>query len=217
MEGQVTKVYVLTRPGLKEFLKRTSELYELAVYTASIPKYANPILDRIDPENLISHRLFREHCAIAKGFFVKNLSKLGRSLKDIIIIDNTPLSYSLHPFNGIPVDTWISSKNDAQLKELLPILERLAKVPDVRIAIKKIVKKGKVDYKNALQVLKSDAKVKKGLDQSFENETANKSIEQQIKSEILLRHSSSHITLSLIHICRCRRYAVCRSRWSPYH
>eukprot|EP00826_Nyctotherus_ovalis_P059472 TRINITY_DN8272_c0_g4_i3.p1 TRINITY_DN8272_c0_g4~~TRINITY_DN8272_c0_g4_i3.p1 ORF type:complete len:280 (-),score=46.12 TRINITY_DN8272_c0_g4_i3:14-853(-) len=23
--------------------------------------------------------------------------------------------------------------------------------------------------------------------------------------------------LSLIHICRCRRYAVCRSRWSPYH
>eukprot|EP00826_Nyctotherus_ovalis_P026303 TRINITY_DN2056_c0_g2_i2.p1 TRINITY_DN2056_c0_g2~~TRINITY_DN2056_c0_g2_i2.p1 ORF type:complete len:153 (-),score=14.54 TRINITY_DN2056_c0_g2_i2:21-479(-) len=25
------------------------------------------------------------------------------------------------------------------------------------------------------------------------------------------------LTLSLIHICRCRRYAVCRSRWSPYH
>eukprot|EP00826_Nyctotherus_ovalis_P022470 TRINITY_DN17413_c0_g2_i3.p4 TRINITY_DN17413_c0_g2~~TRINITY_DN17413_c0_g2_i3.p4 ORF type:complete len:123 (-),score=18.47 TRINITY_DN17413_c0_g2_i3:11-379(-) len=25
------------------------------------------------------------------------------------------------------------------------------------------------------------------------------------------------IPLSLIHICRCRRYAVCRSRWSPYH
>eukprot|EP00826_Nyctotherus_ovalis_P055528 TRINITY_DN7381_c0_g1_i3.p1 TRINITY_DN7381_c0_g1~~TRINITY_DN7381_c0_g1_i3.p1 ORF type:complete len:470 (-),score=48.10 TRINITY_DN7381_c0_g1_i3:22-1431(-) len=25
------------------------------------------------------------------------------------------------------------------------------------------------------------------------------------------------LRLSLIHICRCRRYAVCRSRWSPYH
>eukprot|EP00826_Nyctotherus_ovalis_P026637 TRINITY_DN2079_c0_g2_i1.p1 TRINITY_DN2079_c0_g2~~TRINITY_DN2079_c0_g2_i1.p1 ORF type:complete len:281 (+),score=48.40 TRINITY_DN2079_c0_g2_i1:156-998(+) len=24
------------------------------------------------------------------------------------------------------------------------------------------------------------------------------------------------LVLSLIHICRCRRYAVCRSRWSPY-
>ena len=28
---------------------------------------------------------------------------------------------------------------------------------------------------------------------------------------------STVITLSLIHIWRCRRYAVCRSRWSPYH
>eukprot|EP00826_Nyctotherus_ovalis_P009129 TRINITY_DN12397_c0_g1_i4.p2 TRINITY_DN12397_c0_g1~~TRINITY_DN12397_c0_g1_i4.p2 ORF type:complete len:110 (-),score=18.55 TRINITY_DN12397_c0_g1_i4:17-346(-) len=27
----------------------------------------------------------------------------------------------------------------------------------------------------------------------------------------------NRINLSLIHICRCRRYAVCRSRWSPYH
>eukprot|EP00826_Nyctotherus_ovalis_P027020 TRINITY_DN21075_c0_g1_i1.p1 TRINITY_DN21075_c0_g1~~TRINITY_DN21075_c0_g1_i1.p1 ORF type:complete len:155 (-),score=25.44 TRINITY_DN21075_c0_g1_i1:10-474(-) len=26
----------------------------------------------------------------------------------------------------------------------------------------------------------------------------------------------TNIKLSLIHICRCRRYAVCRSRWSPY-
>eukprot|EP00826_Nyctotherus_ovalis_P021666 TRINITY_DN17035_c0_g3_i3.p2 TRINITY_DN17035_c0_g3~~TRINITY_DN17035_c0_g3_i3.p2 ORF type:complete len:130 (-),score=19.36 TRINITY_DN17035_c0_g3_i3:13-402(-) len=29
--------------------------------------------------------------------------------------------------------------------------------------------------------------------------------------------TSTHLVLSLIHICRCRRYAVCRSRWSPYH
>eukprot|EP00826_Nyctotherus_ovalis_P012334 TRINITY_DN13250_c0_g1_i1.p1 TRINITY_DN13250_c0_g1~~TRINITY_DN13250_c0_g1_i1.p1 ORF type:complete len:120 (-),score=19.25 TRINITY_DN13250_c0_g1_i1:25-384(-) len=30
-------------------------------------------------------------------------------------------------------------------------------------------------------------------------------------------HSYTVSNLSLIHICRCRRYAVCRSRWSPYH
>eukprot|EP00826_Nyctotherus_ovalis_P037054 TRINITY_DN3352_c0_g1_i10.p1 TRINITY_DN3352_c0_g1~~TRINITY_DN3352_c0_g1_i10.p1 ORF type:complete len:216 (-),score=60.30 TRINITY_DN3352_c0_g1_i10:21-668(-) len=34
-----------------------------------------------------------------------------------------------------------------------------------------------------------------------------------VKEKIAL----SNISLSLIHICRCRRYAVCRSRWSPYH
>ena len=26
-----------------------------------------------------------------------------------------------------------------------------------------------------------------------------------------------HFILSLIHIWRCRRYSLCRSRWSPYH
>ena len=34
-------------------------------------------------------------------------------------------------------------------------------------------------------------------------------------SPLSLSHSLS--LLSLIHIWRCRRYAVCRSRWSPYH
>ena len=27
----------------------------------------------------------------------------------------------------------------------------------------------------------------------------------------------AHSKLSLIHIWRCRRYSLCRSRWSPYH
>eukprot|EP00826_Nyctotherus_ovalis_P007620 TRINITY_DN11928_c0_g1_i2.p1 TRINITY_DN11928_c0_g1~~TRINITY_DN11928_c0_g1_i2.p1 ORF type:complete len:227 (+),score=75.42 TRINITY_DN11928_c0_g1_i2:581-1261(+) len=36
--------------------------------------------------------------------------------------------------------------------------------------------------------------------------------DQRICFFYLNKHS-----LSLIHICRCRRYAVCRSRWSPYH
>eukprot|EP00826_Nyctotherus_ovalis_P017353 TRINITY_DN15109_c0_g1_i9.p4 TRINITY_DN15109_c0_g1~~TRINITY_DN15109_c0_g1_i9.p4 ORF type:complete len:161 (+),score=41.91 TRINITY_DN15109_c0_g1_i9:768-1250(+) len=44
------------------------------------------------------------------------------------------------------------------------------------------------------------------------------------KIKVRVRVSSSHrvrdlkemvVELSLIHICRCRRYAVCRSRWSP--
>ena len=27
----------------------------------------------------------------------------------------------------------------------------------------------------------------------------------------------THLVLSLIHICRCRRIERCRSRWSPFH
>eukprot|EP00826_Nyctotherus_ovalis_P020930 TRINITY_DN16659_c0_g3_i3.p1 TRINITY_DN16659_c0_g3~~TRINITY_DN16659_c0_g3_i3.p1 ORF type:complete len:121 (+),score=0.02 TRINITY_DN16659_c0_g3_i3:173-535(+) len=38
-----------------------------------------------------------------------------------------------------------------------------------------------------------------------------------INSATSKNHAYYFFGLSLIHICRCRRYAVCRSRWSPYH
>eukprot|EP00826_Nyctotherus_ovalis_P020456 TRINITY_DN16424_c0_g1_i2.p2 TRINITY_DN16424_c0_g1~~TRINITY_DN16424_c0_g1_i2.p2 ORF type:complete len:192 (-),score=48.00 TRINITY_DN16424_c0_g1_i2:8-583(-) len=38
-----------------------------------------------------------------------------------------------------------------------------------------------------------------------------------LASTLQISKKSTHPNLSLIHICRCRRYAVCRSRWSPYH
>ena len=34
---------------------------------------------------------------------------------------------------------------------------------------------------------------------------------------VLTKNEKARHYLSLIHIWRCRRYAVCRSRWSPYH
>eukprot|EP00826_Nyctotherus_ovalis_P054579 TRINITY_DN7158_c0_g1_i27.p1 TRINITY_DN7158_c0_g1~~TRINITY_DN7158_c0_g1_i27.p1 ORF type:complete len:131 (-),score=27.67 TRINITY_DN7158_c0_g1_i27:16-408(-) len=42
---------------------------------------------------------------------------------------------------------------------------------------------------------------------------------EEFKSKIVekLNNDETNYELSLIHICRCRRYAVCRSRWSPYH
>eukprot|EP00826_Nyctotherus_ovalis_P001989 TRINITY_DN10378_c0_g1_i1.p1 TRINITY_DN10378_c0_g1~~TRINITY_DN10378_c0_g1_i1.p1 ORF type:complete len:503 (-),score=93.02 TRINITY_DN10378_c0_g1_i1:89-1597(-) len=200
MEGQTSKVYVLVRPGLAEFLRETSELYELVLYTASIPKYANPIIDKIDAGNVITHRLFREHCEIAKGRFVKNLSRLGRSLRDIIMVDNTPLSYSLQPHNGIPVNTWVSSRSDTQLKDLLPLLQLLAKVPDVRVAISKIVRKGMIDYKNSLQILKemlikSEIKAKSAKE-SLDKECFNKPVLKEAKNEAYLRNCKSNAKLS---------------------
>eukprot|EP00826_Nyctotherus_ovalis_P009639 TRINITY_DN12548_c0_g1_i5.p1 TRINITY_DN12548_c0_g1~~TRINITY_DN12548_c0_g1_i5.p1 ORF type:complete len:135 (-),score=45.78 TRINITY_DN12548_c0_g1_i5:16-420(-) len=38
---------------------------------------------------------------------------------------------------------------------------------------------------------------------------------EAIRYEVLKKHQKECKYLSLIHICRCRRYAVCRSRWSP--
>ena len=40
---------------------------------------------------------------------------------------------------------------------------------------------------------------------------------EELLRQVVLGPLKAPRSLSLIHIWRCRRYAVCRSRWSPYH
>ena len=72
IENVVHRVYVLKRPGVDLFLSRMAELYEIVVYTASLSKYADPLLDKLDPKNLVRWRLFREHCVFHQGHYVKD-------------------------------------------------------------------------------------------------------------------------------------------------
>ena len=57
---------------------------------------------------------------------------LGRSLSEIVIIDNSPLSSLFQPENAIPCTSWYEDKNDRELLHFLPILEKLSIVKDVR-------------------------------------------------------------------------------------
>lgn len=62
---------------------------------------------------------------------MKDLKRLGRPMKDIIIIDNSPASYAFQPENAVPIDTWFDDPNDLQLIELLGLLNELAKCDNV--------------------------------------------------------------------------------------
>ena len=122
-----------------------------------MPKYANPIIDRLDPFKFISYRLFREDCTLSNDTFVKDLSVLGRDLKNTMILDNCPGSYSFHPYNGLPSNTWIDDEKDNQLYDLWRALKVLAKVEDVRTTIRKIVRNHKIDY-SAIKELEEQKK-----------------------------------------------------------
>ena len=152
-------VHVLKRPFVDEFLQRMSKFYEIVIFTASISNYANPLLDKLDKFNLISYRLFREHCVSNRGLYIKDLSKLGRNLKDMIIIDNNPVSYAENEENGIPILTWHYDKNDNELIRLIPILEFLSNVNDVRDYIKRFVDKSKneVDFGVVENILRNES------------------------------------------------------------
>lgn len=84
-------------------------------------------------------KLFRDHCTFYNNTFIKDLSKVGRDLKDIIIVDNSPVAYMFHPENAIPIPSWYDDPRDKELNKLVPILEKLSAVDDVRNYIRYLV------------------------------------------------------------------------------
>lgn len=133
IDDQIHNVYVIKRPGVDEFIKRVCALYEVVIFTASVSRYGDPLLDILDKHKLIHHRLFRESCYNYEGNYIKNLSQLGRPLSEIIILDNSPASYIFHPQHAIPISSWFSDTHDNELLDIIPLLEDLSEqsVPDV--------------------------------------------------------------------------------------
>lgn len=137
LNGTIHRVYVRKRPGVDEFLDFCGKHFEVSMFTASLSKYADPLLDRLDPQGNVTYRLFREHCTHYHGNYVKDLSRMGRPLKDCIIVDNSPFSYMFQRDYSIPVISWYQDKSDKQLYELIPFLQKLAVVDDVSTVLQK--------------------------------------------------------------------------------
>ncbi|KAI9027295.1 HAD-like domain-containing protein [Phycomyces nitens] len=135
IDNQFHNVYVLKRPGVDEFMRRMGEIYEIVVFTASLSKYADPVLDILDIHKVVTHRLFRESCFNHRGTYVKDLSQLGRDLESTMILDNSPASYIFHNANAVPVSTWFNDPHDTELTDLVAFLEDLTSVQDVTLVL----------------------------------------------------------------------------------
>ena len=49
-QDQYYKVSLFKRPYLQEFLEKMSKIYEIIFFTSSVPKYANNVVNLIDPK-----------------------------------------------------------------------------------------------------------------------------------------------------------------------
>ena len=154
LESVIYNIFVLVRPGTIEFIKKVAKLYEVVIFTASISKYALPLLDILDIEKNIKYKLTREHCTFLNGIYIKELKKLNRNLNDLIILDNSPLAYSFDNDNGLPIKAWYEDRDDSELEKVYLLLEFLSKVKDVRNFIKKFVNNNEIDYEASNEIIK---------------------------------------------------------------
>jgi Dullard-like phosphatase family protein len=129
MEGKF-----LIRPGCQTFLKEMNKYYEIVIFTAAIQDYADWAIDQLDPHGCVKYRLYRQHALPWGAVYIKDLSRLGRDLRRMIIVDNVPENFQLQQDNGIFITSWFDDVTDTALSELGGILKDIGsrKVKDLR-------------------------------------------------------------------------------------
>ena len=73
------------------------------------------------------------------------MTRLGRAMTDVIIVDNSPIAYMFQPENAVPCISWYDDMSDTELDRIATLLEKMAYEEDVRKIIKKVIKNNGFD------------------------------------------------------------------------
>lgn len=127
---------VYKRPGVQKFLMSVASQFEVAVWTAGTRDYAEPILNWLDPYGFITTRIYRDSCTeMEQDGYVKDLSKLNRSLSEVVIVDNNPYSFQCQPDNGIQCLDFYFDQCDTELQRIRQFLHIIKDVRDTRTVV----------------------------------------------------------------------------------
>ena len=129
------------RPHWKEEMLKTKTKYYIIIYTASHQSYADSVLNTLDPQKeIFDYRLYRNNCTIinfdGKPYYIKDLRMIkGVSLKDMVIIDNSVLSFAFHLDNGIPILPYYNGEEETEMQNLCLLLLEFSKYDDLQSQI----------------------------------------------------------------------------------
>lgn len=129
-EKLVSKEHSCHKSDIKthEKTNRMTSFKVLVLFFLLRLQYADPVSDLLDKWGAFRCRLFRESCVFHRGNYVKDLSRLGRDLNKVIIVDNSPASYVFHPDNAVSIPRQHTAPQSWRCCGIIHLPER---VPDM--------------------------------------------------------------------------------------
>lgn len=134
---QKSKIGVIKRPNVIQFLNALSSFSTLYLFTTSEREYANQILSQIDPSGIFFTKIFtREHCTQDNcKKYKKDFAICGTDMKRTIIVDDLPENFINFPNNGILIKPFNGEQDDDDLSRVFDEIIRLSYLEDVRDGI----------------------------------------------------------------------------------
>mmetsp|Transcript_17194 Transcript_17194/g.60003 ORF Transcript_17194/g.60003 Transcript_17194/m.60003 type:complete len:358 (-) Transcript_17194:168-1241(-) len=116
--------HVIKRPFADQFFREISHYYEIVLFSDDVFPVASDIAFKWNlPVTGVLHRDF---CKKKRNHYVKDISKLGRNLERVLIIDHDPAAFQLQPQNGIQIKPFDGDPKDSELADLLEFLKAAA-------------------------------------------------------------------------------------------
>jgi hypothetical protein len=132
---------VSKRPHVTAFLERLARCgYEVVLFTDMNQFDCEQSIMDLDQTGVIRHRLYKDSTNFSQMHFVKDLNRLGRDLRNVVMIDHQcETSGVLTPDNCIPISAWTNELGDKELLALAGLLEKCQKynVGDMREVVKR--------------------------------------------------------------------------------
>ena len=115
--------YFLLRPGVIHLIRKLYHFFEIDIFTAAIKRYADNIVNKLDPnDTYINYRFYREHCIYEGTKTVKKLIRIGRELNKIIFVDNIKYNAKYNMDNLYHVSSWKDDVYDEEMVKLQDLL-----------------------------------------------------------------------------------------------
>ena len=146
---RVGPYHIVNRPFVQPFLEQVDAWFDLAVWTSSGAGYAAEVVPRVF-EGLTPRlkfvwsaerctRRFDEHTTeYCNAKPLRKLKRQGYRLGSVLVVDDSPEKHRLNYGNLIRVTPFLGDPADTELRDLLPFLDRIRSVADVR----KVEKRG---------------------------------------------------------------------------